>query len=109
MPYLSRESKFYIDRGGEPRSPGELNYRLAKECLRFLKVNGPLTYFRINDVVGALECAKQEFYRRVAVPYEENKIAENGDVYPERAHVSVSAPWGQLDFEERGLGEYPPV
>jgi hypothetical protein len=24
---------------------------------------------------------KQEFYRRVAMPYEDSKIAENGDVY----------------------------
>jgi len=33
------------------------------------------------DVLGALEGAKQEFYRRKVVQYEENKIAENGDVY----------------------------
>lgn len=32
-------------------------------------------------VMGAFRCAQQEFYRRVAVPYEDSKIAENGDVY----------------------------
>ena len=31
--------------------------------------------------MGALECAKLELYRRVAAPYEDVKIMENGDVY----------------------------
>ena len=35
----------------------------------------------IGDVVNAMECAKLEFYRRVAAPYEDTKIKENGDVY----------------------------
>jgi hypothetical protein len=34
-----------------------------------------------RDAVGAIECCKLEFYRRVAVPYEERKIKTNGDVY----------------------------
>jgi hypothetical protein len=41
-----------------------------------------LSYQTINDIVGALEGAKLEFYRRVAVPYEESKRRINGDVYP---------------------------
>jgi hypothetical protein len=40
-----------------------------------------LSYQTINDIVGALEGAKLEFYRRVAVPYEDKKIIENGDVF----------------------------
>jgi hypothetical protein len=39
------------------------------------------SYSIINDIVGVLECAKMEFYRRVAVPYEDKKRTENGDVY----------------------------
>ncbi len=34
------------------------------------------------EVLGALECAKMEFYRRVAAPYEREAMAKNGDVYP---------------------------
>ena len=30
--------------------------------------------------MGVLECCKLEFYRRVAAPYEDIKIEENGDV-----------------------------
>lgn len=33
------------------------------------------------DALGALECCKLEFYRRVAAPYEDSKIISNGDVY----------------------------
>ena len=35
----------------------------------------------LNAIIGALECAKLELYRRVAAPYEDDKIIENGDVY----------------------------
>jgi hypothetical protein len=38
-------------------------------------------YQTVNDIVGALEGAKMEFYRRAAAPYEDLKIKENGDVY----------------------------
>jgi len=31
--------------------------------------------------VGVLECAKLELYRRIAAPYEDEKIVETGDVY----------------------------
>jgi hypothetical protein len=34
-----------------------------------------------REAIGALECCKLEFYRRVAVPYEDRKIKSNGDVY----------------------------
>jgi len=32
----------------------------------------------LNSVVGILECAKQEFIRKVVNPYENKKIIENG-------------------------------
>lgn len=38
-------------------------------------------YALYNEVVGVLECAKLELYRRLAAPYEDRKIAANGDVY----------------------------
>ncbi len=40
-----------------------------------------LRYSKINSLIGVLECAKLELYRRVAAPYENDKIDENGDVY----------------------------
>ncbi len=39
-----------------------------------------MNYSKANELVGVLECVKQEFYRRQVVPYEEEKIRENGDL-----------------------------
>ena len=55
---------------------GELNYIIT----RILKEAYPLRYFNLNRAVGVLECCKLEFYRRVAAPYEDTKIEQNGDV-----------------------------
>ena len=55
---------------------GELNFVVTK----ILKEIYPLRYFHINKAVGALECIKLEYYRRVAAPYEDEKIEEAGDV-----------------------------
>ena len=55
---------------------GELNYIVTK----MLKEIYPLRYFHINKAIGVLECAKLEFYRRVAAPYEDIKMKESGDV-----------------------------
>lgn len=65
-----------------PQNAGELNYTLTQVLLTYLRrQDGIWTYQDINDALGALEGAKLEFYRRVVVPYEENKREENGDVY----------------------------
>ncbi|MEM2108726.1 MAG: hypothetical protein QXL10_05535 [Candidatus Bathyarchaeia archaeon] len=55
---------------------GELNYVVTK----ILKEIYPLRYFHINKAVGVLECIKLEYYRRVAAPYEDQKIKETGDI-----------------------------
>jgi len=59
---------------------GELNYLITRLCITFMNDNGKC-YQNINNIVGALEGAKMEFYRRYAAPYEDTKIIENGDVY----------------------------
>ena len=62
-------------------TPGELNFVFTAVIREYLRFHG-LSYQTINDILGALEGAKAEFYRRVAVPYEGDKIVANGDVYP---------------------------
>jgi hypothetical protein len=57
---------------------GEVNYIISK--LVWELFDSAPSYHHGNELVGALECAKQEFYRRKMAPYEEQKIAENGDV-----------------------------
>jgi len=64
-------------------TPGELNFEFSVLIEDYLKANWPVNYQVLNDVLGALSGAAAEFNRRVVVPYEETKLAENGDVYSE--------------------------
>jgi hypothetical protein len=84
MPYIKQEDKSQytemLNKLPEMRSAGELNYVLTTICKEYINDKG-LKYQTLNDVIGALEGCKQEFYRRVVAPYEDTKIAENGDVY----------------------------
>lgn len=79
MPYIKLTKRSYVaDHGAE--DAGELNYLLTENCLDYLLVKNK-SYQTFNDIIGALECAKLEMYRRMVVPYEDQKIEENGDVY----------------------------
>ena len=61
-------------------SSGEFNYVLTKIAQLYLERH-TTCYSTIADVVAGFECAKLEFYRRVAAPYEDRKREINGDVY----------------------------
>lgn len=91
MPYITKESRDNLDSSLEPLleilkgaqyslTPGEINYVLTKVVHAYLSTE--LNYYRLNSMIGALECCKMELYRRIAVPYEDRKIAENGDIMP---------------------------
>lgn len=86
MPYITKErrralfSDSCVDYDNTVRTAGELNYFLTEQIKDYIKTKG-LSYQTINDIVGALEGCKLEFYRRVVVPYENKKKKENGDVY----------------------------
>mgnify|MGYP001565497510 CR=1 FL=1 len=83
MPYIIQDRRDHIITftGTEfADTSGELNYLLTQVVLTYLDRKGK-SYQTINDIIGALEGAKLEFYRRVAAPYEDKKIQENGDVY----------------------------
>lgn len=60
-------------------SNGDFNYVITQVANIYLQRHGT-SYNTIKDVIGAFECAKLEFYRRVASPYEDRKISQNGDV-----------------------------
>lgn len=57
---------------------GEVNYVISRIVKAAFDSNP--CYSEINKLMGAMESAKLEFYRRMAVPYEEEKIKENGDI-----------------------------
>ncbi len=82
MPYIKLlRRKDMTEFDVPPLTPGELNFLITHQCIKYLGVNG-LSYKTINDIIGALECAKIEFYRRKVAEYEDSKIIQNGDVYP---------------------------
>lgn len=80
MPYISPARRKELASNARACSSGELNYMFTVLINDYLRRLG-LTYGHCNDIMGALEGAKQEFYRRVVAPYEDQKIKENGDVY----------------------------
>jgi len=79
MPYLPKEerSEFTIDDCAN-MSAGQLNYVITLMIKSWI---GEPSYSRIATATGVLENVKQEMYRRLAAPYEDTKIVENGDVY----------------------------
>lgn len=60
-------------------SQGDLNYIISKLLHTHLENKG-CNYATCNDIIGVLECAKLEFYRKIVSPYEDTKIIENGDL-----------------------------
>ncbi len=84
MPYITQEARHsVIERGAQ--TAGELNFALTCIISDYVAQasdrRGGLSYQILNDVIGALESAKAEFQRRIVAPYEDTKIAVNGDVY----------------------------
>lgn len=61
-------------------SPGELTYVLYRICIE--AVGRTPRFEDIAEVLGSLEATKLELYRRHAVPYEDQKVHDNGDVIP---------------------------
>jgi hypothetical protein len=60
---------------------GLLNYactRLALQVAR--RHSGPLRYWLIALLTGVFHNLADEFYRRLAAPYEDRQLAQNGDV-----------------------------
>lgn len=58
---------------------GHLNYIIFSILKRYVVARG-IRYFRVNNLMGMLECCKNEFYRRIIAPYEDGVIGKNGDV-----------------------------
>ena len=80
MPYLNKAIRSSLDDGRKAQKGGELNYQVSKLLNDFVMMKG-LSYATCNEAIGALECAKLEFYRAVIGPYEELKAKQNGEVY----------------------------
>lgn len=63
---------------GDVVDVGHLNYVISTVVWTLFKQKP--SYRHASDLIATLEAVKLEFYRRAVVPYENRKIAENGDL-----------------------------
>jgi hypothetical protein len=87
MPYLTSKNRGKVDRAVQnegilwvPTNAGDLNYFIACAIDNYIRANGK-KYATLNEMIGALECAKLEIYRMLVAPYEDKKSEENGPVF----------------------------
>lgn len=89
MPYIKQNKRKELEEvfGRKPmnigflcNNPGELNYLISNIILGYLDKKGE-SYSTFNELMGVLECVKQEFYRRSVADYEEEKMKINGDIF----------------------------
>lgn len=62
---------------------GQLNYFITKLCKIYVELQGE-TYATYNALIGVLESAKLELYRRRISLYENEKCIQNSDVWGDK-------------------------
>ena len=92
MPYIAAEHRAVFDQyinttlAGlaelpEGRRQGALNYIITRIVAGGIDSGDrPWSYNKIAEAIGTFECAKLEFYRRVAAPKEDQVMTLNGDI-----------------------------
>ncbi len=97
MPYISAEQRQACDglidalagqivvlaeeSGADGAFAGLLNYACTRLALMVVRRKfGRLRYWLIAILTGTFKNIADEFYRRLAVPYEEREMAKSGDV-----------------------------
>jgi hypothetical protein len=97
MPYIKPEDRVGLDplidqlaekivaqtkaSGDDNAFAGFLNYTCTRLALKIIKLLfGKIRYKIIDAVTGVFKNVNDEFYRRLAAPYEDLQIINNGDV-----------------------------
>ena len=84
MPYIPKGERIELEdrarkTGNMALTPGQLNFAITTAIISYL--GSDPHYKDYNEVIGVLECAKLELYRRMVAPYEDRARDRNGDVY----------------------------
>ena len=85
MPYIKQDDRINFDEleisleESGIDTAGELQYVISLAIKEFM-LDKPYRYQTMNDVMGALNGANLEYYRRVVAPYEDQCIEKNGDI-----------------------------
>lgn len=81
MPYIDPTERLAITEGTiDISTAGQLNFAFTMLALDYLELKGE-SYQTYNDILGALEGAKLELYRRRIANYEDKKCVSNGEIY----------------------------
>ena len=93
MPYIPQEDRIAYDQLIEQlakslsthdpaRRKGHANYVITQIMRKAWGVDCAEneSYSNYADIIGTLECAKQELYRRWVADYEDKAIAKHGDL-----------------------------
>jgi len=90
MPYIKHEERVWLSKTSDTyaealvhatpeKTAGIVNFLITKLMRAVVQHLGE-SYATYNLLIGALECAKLELYRRKIGPYEDAAIIKNGDV-----------------------------
>ena len=76
------KSKVIFDCSAADRRKGHANYVITQILRKAWGVDRPEneSYSNYADIIGTLECAKHELYRRRLAAYEDTAIARHGDL-----------------------------
>jgi len=88
MPYISKFQRVKLDayirhlirsvqESKKEKRGGDLNYIISQLLSGSME---ELKYHEIQEVIGVLECAKLELYRRLGSVREDEAIESNGDI-----------------------------
>jgi len=100
MPYIDKKNReiynslideIALKLNSSEQLAGDLNYVISRLCWQLCgyipkepdsrnMLIGERKYFQMNQILGAMEAAKFELYRKIVAPYEDKKILENGDI-----------------------------
>ncbi len=97
MPYIKKEDRVSLDplidslaeeivakskeAGNDAAYAGLLNYTCTRLALKIIRLQfGKVRYWIIATTTGTFHNIADEFYRRLATPYEDVQIKKNGDV-----------------------------
>ena len=77
MPYIKEHKRTWSRvMCSAVHEPGSIAWLLYSYFLQKVEPS----FANYSQFVGELECVKDEIYRRIIVPYENEKIKENGDI-----------------------------
>jgi hypothetical protein len=94
MPYIKKEDRKTLDPAitqltevlvkktlqDTTAMAGLLNYTFSRVMMGVIQGTGGVRYHKIAAVTGMLKNVADEFYRRIAKPYEDRQCDQNGDI-----------------------------